>query len=100
MKRKEEPEVSCGLDLGVGSQAVELVRRLVVGLPGAPLAEGGGYLVKGSALRLGHLEVGEDEEEDEQHHEDDEDVSFAKLLKGEGHSQKGALFTIRIRSLA
>lgn len=70
---------------------MEFIRRLVVRLPGTSLAEPGSDLVEGSALRLGHLEVGEDEEEDEQHHEDDEDVGFAKLLQAEreGQGQKG-----------
>lgn len=51
------------LDLGVSTQAVELIRGLVT-LARTPLTEAGGDLIEGPALRLRHLEVGEDEEED------------------------------------
>ena len=51
------------LDLGVSTQAVELIRGLVA-LARTPLEEAGGDLIEGPALCLRHLEVGEDEEED------------------------------------
>lgn len=70
-----------GLDLGVGAQAVKLIRGFVA-LARSPLPETRSDLVKGPTLRLRHLEVGEDEEEDEQHREDDEDVGAAELLGG------------------
>lgn len=81
---KEQSEGEAGrLDLGVRPQAVELVRGLVVPLPAAAaLPEARGNFIKGSALCLGHLEVGEDEEDDQQHREDDEDVGATELLGG------------------
>lgn len=58
---------------------MELIRALV-SVGGSPLAELGGDLVEGSALGLGHLEVGEDEEEDQQDGEDDEDIGPTEVL--------------------
>lgn len=80
--QKRCPPRSQTLDLGVGTQAVELIQGFV-SMGGTPLAELGGDLVKGSALGLRHLEVGEDEEEDQQDGEDDEDVGATEVLQGE-----------------
>lgn len=77
--RRRCPPRSQTLDLGVGTQAVELIRGLV-SMGGTPLAELGSNLIKGSAPGLRHLEVGEDEEEDQQDGEDDEDVGATEVL--------------------
>lgn len=62
-ERSQPQPRSGGLDLRVGAQAVELIWGFVA-LSRSSLPEPGGDLVEGPALRLRHLEVGEDEEED------------------------------------
>lgn len=69
-------------ELGVGSQAVELVRGVFLPSGGSRLTEPGGDLVECPALRLWYFEVGEDEEKEQQHNEDDEDVGAARFLRG------------------
>lgn len=66
----------------VSSQRVELLgSRVLVSSVSGRLAESSRDLVEGAALRLGQLEVGEDEEAEQQHGEDDEDVRAAQLLE-------------------
>lgn len=64
---------------------MELVWRLVVSLTtatAATLSQPRGNFIKGSALCLGHFEIGEDEKDDQQHCEDDKDVGTTELLRG------------------
>lgn len=68
----------------VPPQGVELLSsRVLVRSVAGRLPEAGSDLIEGPALRLGQLEVGEDEEAEQQHSEDDEDVRPAELLMGE-----------------
>lgn len=66
-------------ELRIGSQAVELLRRVLFSR-GSRLAEAGRDLVERPALGLWHFEVGEDEEHEQQHGEDDKYVGAAQLL--------------------
>lgn len=67
-------------ELRIGSQAVELLRRVLFSTRDGRLAEAGGDLVKRPALGLGDFEVGENEEEEQQHGEDDKYVRATQLL--------------------
>lgn len=67
-------------ELGVSSQAVQLLRRVLFPSGGSRLAEAGGDLIKSPAPGLRHFEIGEDEEQEQQHHEDDEDVRATRVL--------------------
>lgn len=63
-------------------EGVELVRgRVLVSTLTSWLAEARCNLIKGAALCLWHLEVGEDKEAEQQDGEDDEDVRATELLQ-------------------
>lgn len=63
-------------------EGVELFRgRVLVSSMTGCLAEACGDLIKGAALSLWHLEVGEGEEAEQQDGEDDEDVWATELLR-------------------
>lgn len=66
----------------VPPQGVELFRgRVFVSTLTSCLTEACCDLIKGAALSLRHLEVGEGEEAEQQDGEDDEDVGAAQLLQ-------------------
>jgi len=78
---RARPRVKRGSELRVGSQAVELLRRVLLHSAAGRPAEAGRDLVKRPTLGLRHFEEGEDEEQEQQHGEDDEHVGAAQLLR-------------------
>lgn len=71
-------------ELGIGPQAVELLRRRFFCSRNGRLAEAGSDIIKRPAFGLWHSEVGEDEEYEQQHDEDDKHVGTAELLLKHG----------------